>query len=795
MPEDSELAFFPANDSQFVERAGAVARLEPGDFDDEHKRRHLESFRESMEAWRGYERKLGQQKEDAALLALVDDLLQVQHLIQSAADLEKQLKPLRRKHKIGPGKQELAAALKARAGDGASAVLESILIKRQVRTASGVAVVTVLTSPGKFSCPKDCHYCPNEPGQPRSYLSTEPAVLRGNQNGWDPARQFWDRARTLTKNGHTVDKVELLVLGGTWSGYAHEYQEEFVRDLFYAANVYYEWLQACGDAETRETTGDAETTGGDAETPAGGAETPSPAVAAALGLRPRLSLLEEQTLNEVAKCKVIGLTLETRPDYVSKYELVRLRAYGCTRVQLGLQHTDDAILAHINRGCSTGDAARAIRLLKDSCFKVDIHLMPDLPGSDPVADTAMFDQVLRDPRLQADQWKIYPCEVTPFSRIAEWYRDGQYKPYTETLGEAELLTLILKVKRLMHPWIRLNRVVRDIPNPSIIAGNSKTNLRQLLDFAAAKLGWRCACMRCREIRTSFFDRAEGVLKIRSYRTFGGDEYFLSFETRDEKTLFGFLRLRLPDRTDDDKQFQSPFQSLKTGRCALIRELHVYGMLVATTEQKGDQDTRYQHSGFGKQLVYAAEALSVSKGFDKVAIIAGVGTREYYRKLGYRLEETYMLKDLSSESAQLRVFEQWRDAPLLPDRLCISHTDWDSYPRLDEVKIDAEIVRSVLDPAKLQKSEKRKLRKEKEEKEEQNPEARAIDTRVTQAQWTEYLTRPGVTTVSPTQAAAVSPTQVPENETWPSRRTLQIAAVVGALALLGGLWWRKTRRRC
>eukprot|EP00967_Tisochrysis_lutea_P104507 scaffold158659_cov33-Tisochrysis_lutea.AAC.3 len=312
--------------------------------------------------------------------------------------------------------------------------LQQLLVKKSSKSQSGVLVITVLTSPypeftkpdGKrtkqaFSCAWNCYYCPSEPDQPKSYLHDEPAVKRANENHFDPVMQLTDRAATLAMNGHPVDKIELLVLGGTWSSYPHEYQEEFVRDLFYAANTFWQRTK-----------------------------------------REKRSLLEEQTINETAQCKIIGLTLETRPDTIDADELRRLRRYGCTRLQLGVQHTDDRVLRKINRGCTTAQVSsrqatcvqrrihqskasgwekvpsillwpahtfsypgapiarcrffglqvtKALRLLKNSCYKVDIHLMPNLPGSSAELDREMFERVLKDPDLQADQWKVYPTQV------------------------------------------------------------------------------------------------------------------------------------------------------------------------------------------------------------------------------------------------------------------------------------------------------------------------------------------------------------------------------------------------
>ena len=567
------------------------------------------------------------------------------------------------------------------------AVFERLFAKKTVRCNSGVVVITVVTSPGNFSCPNDCHYCPNEPGQPRSYLSTEPAVLRANQNEFDPVRQFYDRAQTLAKQGHAVDKVEIIVLGGTWSAYPKDYQEQFCRDLFYAANTF-------DDEKVRRGV----------------------SLEDSVNQRDRLPILEEQVMNETARTKIIGLTLETRPDHVSVQELKRLRKFGCTRVQIGIQHTDDEILDYINRGHKIQHAVNAVRLLKVHGFKVDIHLMPDLPGSNVEKDMKMFDYVLNSDKLQADHWKIYPCEVTPFTKIEEWYREGKYMPYTEE-DPQKLVELLVSVKARVPPWIRLNRVIRDIPEVSIIAGNANTNLRQLIFTELEKRGLACRCIRCREVRDWPEDVGMLHLNTRHYRSSEGDEYFIAMEggargagggamarglkptklTKKQKrerkgqgprwrgrptkwqlfqhaasekiayfkrysyqslrpvreifyppidnpTLYGLLRLRFnDDPTGPEKCFP------ELSNCALIRELHVYGQLVAARQCEGGEGEKPQHKGVGKQLMERAELMARSKGFKKIAVIAGVGVRNYYRKLGYELsgEGQYLIKNLDT----------------------------------------------------------------------------------------------------------------------------------------------------
>jgi ELP3 family radical SAM enzyme/protein acetyltransferase len=465
-------------------------------------------------------------------------------------------------------------------------------------------VITVLTSPyptykknGKikkqrFSCKHGCYYCPNEPGQPRSYLKNEPAVARANRNEFNPINQFNDRANTYYCVGHPVDKIELLVLGGTWSEYPIQYQEEFVRDLFYAANVFY-------DNNPREP----------------------------------LSLIEEQKINETAKCKIIGLTLETRPDSITPDEIKRFRYYGCTRVQIGVQHTNDELLRIINRGCYLEDTIRAIKLLKDSCYKIDIHLMPDLPFSTPELDNEMFDMVLDSPDLQVDQWKIYPCEVVPWTIIKKWHNEGEYESY----GEEKLIEVILNVKRKVHPWIRLNRVIRDIPNEYISGGNDITNLRQYLIQMLKDRGEKCKCIRCREIKDKNIDPNTAKLIVRTYPASDGTEYFISYETPDEDTIFGFVRLRLVKNSSVD--FIPEIED-----AALIRELHIYGNMNPVFKFKND-DSKVQHAGFGKRLMKKAEEIAISQGYKKIVVISGIGVKNYYRKLGYKSEGTFMVKSL------------------------------------------------------------------------------------------------------------------------------------------------------
>jgi ELP3 family radical SAM enzyme/protein acetyltransferase len=569
---------------------------------------------------------------------------------QDARGLERAFVKLRRKFKCLPKKSQvkfIVSALVQRGELPAGLALEQLLIKKAQKSQSGVLVVTVLTSPyphveGKkpqrFSCQWNCYYCPNEPGQPRSYLHDEPSVLRANRNDFDPVLQFCDRCVTLAMNGHPVDKIELLVLGGTWASYPVDYQEQFIRDLFYAANTFFE-----------------------------------------PGCRSRGTLEEEKLANETAAVKIIGITLETRPDCITPDELRRLRRYGCTRVQLGIQHTDDEILAKINRGCTTADAIRAMQLLRDCGYKTDVHLMPNLPGSDPDKDRKMFEYVLHSPDLQADQWKIYPCEVTPWTVIKKWFDSGEYVPY----AEETLIELLMDVKAQVHPWIRLNRVIRDIPSQYILGGMDEPNLRQVIENRMRVQGTNCRCIRCREVKTDDRAIASAEYVVRHYEANEGDEYFLSFETPDRSKICGFCRLRI-SRTAGGGVFP------ELEGAALVRELHVYGQLMAVAkgkkaskvsvdtsgkkskqrkakaaakaqaeandqeEEDDDPNSHAQHTGFGTQLMQKAEEIALANGYTKIAVIAGVGVRNFYRRLGFEVEGDgeLMIKHLSTRPSSV-----------------------------------------------------------------------------------------------------------------------------------------------
>ena len=476
--------------------------------------------------------------------------------------------------------------------------LISYLLKKRAKSHSGVLVVSVLMGPGRFSCPKDCHYCPNQPGVARSYLLREPSVLRGYRNGWDPIRQFNDRARALENNGHTVDKIEIIVLGGTFSFYPKEYAEEFMTGLYFAANTFF-----------------------------------------APASRKSLSLEEEMTRNEDAQCRIIGLTVETRPDYVTLSEITRFRKLGVTRVQLGIQHIENEILELVNRECSIEQSKKGIRLLLETGFKVDAHWMPDLPGSTFEKDLEMFKYLFshKNTELQVDQWKVYPTATVPYTKIKEWYDNGLYTPYAEKNNGELIVELICYIMEHVPYRIRLNRIVRDIPGDYILAGEKRTNLRQEIDRLMKQRGIECRDVRERECKTRTTYDGEAILYVDKFKASGGTEYYFSLENQKRTELFAHLRLRINHDISNN-----PFPELRYA--ALIRELHTYGQLVPVCSTNSGKET--QHLGAGRRLMDTAESYSRTHGCNKTAVISGIGVRNYYRKLGYKLEGTYMTKSIS-----------------------------------------------------------------------------------------------------------------------------------------------------
>jgi len=575
----------------------------------------------------------------------------VNELITSSDDnIDKTSMRLKRKYQINPSKQDINKIYKKKfINIKITPKMRRWMVKKQMRSNSGVLVVTIVLAPNKFSCKYDCAYCPQEtdldgnPTQPRSYLSNEPAMLRALESNFDIKGQFNSRIRSYTATGNIEEgqssKIEVIFSGGTWESYPIEYREQVICELYWAANT----LENNRESKTLE---------------------------------------EEITINETAQYRIIGFTLETRPDNITKETIKDYRRWGVTRIQIGVQHYDDAILRNVNRKCYTKDTIQAIRLLKQSGLKVVVHLMPDLPGSSPEQDMWMFDQAINNEDLQFDDIKVYPTAVVKTydekhivkSKINNMYNDGVFTPYSEN-NLQDLIDVCLYYKTRVNPWTRIQRLVRDIPSTDIAAGYRKiSNLRQIIHNQMKEKNLKCYCIRCMEIGNKEHDNLEPILVVRRYIASQGVEYHISIEAHKMNFfqnliylfvcnyiyilkfftgthyywsgnintyigLYGFLRLRFD--LDPGGDFIPEING-----CALIREVHVYGTSLGIREGIREGEKGSQHRGFGQLLMTIAETIANDNCYNKVAVIAGVGAREYYKnKCGYRLEGTYMVKDL------------------------------------------------------------------------------------------------------------------------------------------------------
>ncbi len=468
-------------------------------------------------------------------------------------------------------------------------ILRKVLLVKPTRTLSGVAPVAVMTSP--YPCPHGkCLPCPGGPDHPfkspQSYTGEEPAAKRAREHGYDPFRQVHARLEQFEVLGHRVDKVELIVMGGTMTARPPEYQEEFVSRCIEAMNAY---------------------PGG---TPA---ELP-------------LSIPAVQAGNETSATRCVAITFETRPDWCRREHIERMLDLGVTKVELGVQHTDDAILAYNRRGCTVEDTVIANTLLRDAGLKVGFHLMPNLPGSTIDADKTLFETIFADSRFRPDFLKIYPTLVTPGSEIEDLWVKGMYAPYPE----AELVDLIAYAKSVIPEYTRLQRIQRDIPAKLIVAGSRHSNFRQLARDRLEASGRRCRCIRCREIGR-LPSLAESEMQVMEYEACGGKEHFISAVSGD--SLIGFARLRFPSAV-----FRPELEG-----AALLRELHVYGSLVPVGKDAGDEE--WQHRRYGKELLARAGEIASAAGFRHLAIMSGIGVRPYYRRQGYERSGPYMVKEL------------------------------------------------------------------------------------------------------------------------------------------------------
>jgi len=447
-----------------------------------------------------------------------------------------------------------------------------ILRVKPVRTRSGVAVIAAMTAPE--ACPHGtCTFCPGGPswGTPQSYTGKEPAAMRGAHHAFDPFAQVSARIEQLRRNGHDTDKVDLIIEGGTFTAHAPEYQESFVKGCFDAMN---------GSV--------------------------SPTLEAA------------HTANETAGSRVIGMTVETKPDcFLDPAVVERTLWLGTTRVELGIESTYDAVLAATNRGHTDADSRRATRAAKEAGLKVCYHMMPGLPETTRAMDEENFRRIFEDPDYRPDMLKIYPTVVVPRTALHRQWRLGKYSP-----PDVEaVVDLLAAVKARVPPWVRIQRIQREINAQDIDAGPKKGNVRELVGERMAASGARCRCIRCREVGSRGGD---GDLDLRrtEYEASGGTEVFLSMEDRGD-TVYGYARLRLGESR------------------AILRELKVYGQVVPIGEGPGK--TQWQHRGLGAQLLRDCEGIVHGVGRDALFVTSGVGVRGYYRRFGYEPEGPYLVK--------------------------------------------------------------------------------------------------------------------------------------------------------
>ncbi|PCI25034.1 tRNA uridine(34) 5-carboxymethylaminomethyl modification radical SAM/GNAT enzyme Elp3 [Candidatus Peregrinibacteria bacterium] len=481
-----------------------------------------------------------------------------------------------------------------------------VISRRKVRSESGVTVITCLTKP--MGCPGKCIYCPSEPNMPKSYLSNQPAAMRAVLNRFDPFAQVQNRLASLMATGHNTSKIEIIIIGGTWGALPDSYKEEFMTGIYNGLNQKIEVSEIRQKAEFFEV--------------------------------PKIEQLLNDPLdvaiakNETSEYRCVGLTVETRPDWVTEKEIIQMRDFGVTRVEMGVQSLDDEVQILTKRGHDIQAVRDATKLLRDSAIKIGYHLMPGLPGSTLEIDMNALRETFSDPDFRPDWLKLYPCMVTKFSDLEEWFNDGRFKPLTEV----ELIPLLTEMMKVVPRYLRLTRMIRDIPSQSIQGGCKTINLRQIVEQKMAKEGIICEDIRSREIKTASLSADDVELRSLRYKAGDGEEIFLTFDQIKEDKLISLLRLRIPSyHFSGEKPFLSELEG-----CSFIREVHTYGLLTKI----GALDGNSQHFGFGRRLLAEAERITKEEfGMSRIAVIAGVGVREYYKKFGYEKKGTYMVKEL------------------------------------------------------------------------------------------------------------------------------------------------------
>ncbi len=512
-----------------------------------------------------------------------------------------------------------------------STAIEERIRMKPMRTHSGVATITVLTKP--YPCPGTCIFCPNDVRMPKSYLADEPGAQRAEMNSFDPYLQTYNRLEALKKIGHTVEKAELIVLGGTWSFYPREYQIWFIEKCFEAMNDF-------GVRDQRETIRSRinnifKDNAVEFYDHTGRLKPYNQLIGSIVvnhnqgffrkdEFSELESLYAQHTLNEDAQIRCVGLVIETRPDYLDEEEVTFLRKLGATKIQIGIQSLDDTVMQLNKRGHGSEETRNAIQLLRRAGFKIHAHWMPNLYGSTVDNDIEDYRRLWDEP-YRPDELKIYPTSIIANTELHSLYTSGKYSPYSFE----ELLRLFERTLPITPRYNRLTRIIRDIPSTDIVAGNKLTNFRQIAESKIAELGFTCECIRCREIKTKSITLSEIELETIAYQTSSGTEYFLSYRTKRDDKICGYLRLHLPDK----KSFIE-----ELGDNAIIREVHVYGQVVSLGQKLRGKT---QHLGLGTKLIDEAKRIAAELGYRKLSVISAIGTRKYYEKRGFERGMLYM----------------------------------------------------------------------------------------------------------------------------------------------------------
>jgi elongator complex protein 3 len=591
------------------------------------------------------------------LLPLLKELESVEKLSQK--QYFRLLKRFPRQDKGVFSKDQLIQAYRGLAGQYGLQPFNPKLLKliqmKPVRTGSGVTPLTVLTKP--FPCPGQCIFCPNDVRMPKSYLSDEPGAQRAERNYFDPYLQTYNRLQAFHNIGHPIDKVELLILGGTWSFYPEPYQIWFIKECFRALNEFSGKHDDRARIEAQYQQMEQQLKSNDqyamTNDPLANKQRAHAFEISGLAIKKKYNqvisemyvapekkagfdqyqsatwaeLKEQQRVNETAGCRSVGLVIETRPDNISPAEVIRIRRLGCTKTQIGVQSLNDLVLTKNNRGHQVDATRKAFKLLRQAGFKIHAHWMANLYGSSVEADKTDFLQLFADPDFHPDELKIYPCSLIASAELMQYYQRGEWQPYTYD----ELLEVVSFAMAHTPEYCRLTRVIRDIPSTDIVEGNKLTNFRQVAEEQNQKVGSEMKDIRAREIRHQKVDWDNLELAVTTYQTSTSMEHFLQVLSQDK--LVGFLRLSLPSKDGFIDELD---------QAAIIREIHVYG----PAQQIGKVDGKAQHRGVGAMLITRAKELAQQAKYSSLAVISAVGTRDYYRKHGFVDGQLYQILPLA-----------------------------------------------------------------------------------------------------------------------------------------------------